>query len=88
MYDYTCLELLQGISIPELTSLDGKKWRNKYENPTNGYSELDKEVWPGVFERMENFIKDTNLKLEDVELEYCSSNCTILAKIGFYLYRR
>lgn len=70
VYDYTCLELLQGISISELTSLDGKKWRNKYENPTNGYSELDKEVWPGVFERMENFIKDTNLKPEDVELEY------------------
>lgn len=31
---------------------------------------LDDTVWPGVFERMEQFIKDVNIRPEDLELSY------------------
>lgn len=34
-YDYNCLSILQGLSIPELTSLEGRKWRTAYEDPAS-----------------------------------------------------
>ena len=70
-YDYTCMEVLQGLSIPEITSMEGSMWRSGYENPSNmDITGLDDTVWPGVFERMEQFIKDVNIRPEDVELSY------------------
>ncbi|MGN0586666.1 MAG: carbohydrate ABC transporter substrate-binding protein [Oscillospiraceae bacterium] len=69
-YDYTCMEILQGLSIHELTSKDGQSWRSIYENvdiPDNG---LDSEIWPHVFERMERFISDVGLSPDDVKLSY------------------
>ena len=69
-YDYTCLEILQGLSISELISYDGKRWRDDYEDPTNGYSELDDVIWPKAFERMDKFIQDVKLQPEDVEMEF------------------
>ena len=68
-YDYTCMETLQGLSIPELTSMEGVKWRTVYSDPASTDSVgLDDAVWPGVFEQMEQFIQDVNL-ISDV-LEY------------------
>lgn len=32
-YDYTCMEVLQALSIPEITSLEGRTWRSGYEDP-------------------------------------------------------
>ena len=32
-YDYTPMEILQGLSISQLQSLEGQKWRLAYENP-------------------------------------------------------
>ena len=70
-YDYTCMEILQGLSIPEITSMEGSMWRSGYEDPSNmDITGLDDTVWPGVFERMEQFIKDVNMRPEDVELSY------------------
>lgn len=69
-YDYTCMELLQGLSIPELNSLDGQMWRHAYEDPKDETVGLDSKVWPGVFERMERFIRDAHIRPEDVELSY------------------
>lgn len=71
-YDYTCMELLQGLSIPELTSMEGLAWRQAYEDPTNELDGLDEKVWPGVFERMEQFIKDANIQEEDLTISYDS----------------
>ena len=72
-YDYTCMEVLQGLSIPEITSMEGSMWRSAYEDPTNmEVTGLDDTVWPGVFERMEQFISDVNIRPEDVELSYSS----------------
>lgn len=67
-YDYTCLEVLQGSSIPLLNSLDGRLWRLDYENGLT--SELDDVVWPQVFSNFETFIADTGLTAEDASMNY------------------
>ncbi|MDY4599478.1 MAG: extracellular solute-binding protein [Candidatus Faecousia sp.] len=69
-YDYTCMELLQGWFIPELTSLEGQVWRHRYEDPLDEMTGLDDTIWPGAFARMERFISDAKLRPEDIELDY------------------
>lgn len=69
-YDYTCMEVLQGLSIPEITSMEGRMWRNSYEDPSTDTTGLDDSVWPGAFKRMEQFIKDAKVAPEDIELSY------------------
>ena len=70
-YDYTCMETLQGLSAAELTTTTGRKWRTAYSDPANtARVGLDNTVWPGAFERMEQFIQDTNLTAEDLDLTY------------------
>ena len=71
LYDYTCLETLQGLSAAELTTTDGRKWRSAYSDPANDTRVgLDDTVWPGGFERMEQFIQDTGLTAADLKLNY------------------
>ena len=70
-YDYTCMETLQGLSASELSSVDGRKWRTSYSDPGNTTREgLDSTVWPEAFERMEQFIQDTGLSRDDLEMNY------------------
>ena len=70
-YDYTCMETLQGLSAAELTTIDGRKWRTAYSDPANDARVgLDDTVWPGNFDRMEQFIQDTGLTAADLELNY------------------
>ena len=70
-YDYTCMETLQGLSASELSSVEGRKWRTTYSAPGNTEQEgLDSEVWPQVFERMEQFIQDTGLSQDDLDMNY------------------
>lgn len=69
-YDYTCMEILQGLSIPEINSMEGQKWRHSYEDPQDAETGLDDVIWPEAFVRMEQFIQDTKLVPEDVELSY------------------
>ena len=71
LYDYTCMETLQGLSAAELMTTDGRKWRTAYSDPANNNRVgLDNTVWPGGFERMEQFIQDTGLTAADLELNY------------------
>ena len=71
LYDYTCMETLQGLSAGELTTIAGRKWRTAYSDPANNTRVgLDDTVWPGGFERMEQFIQDTGLTAADLELNY------------------
>ena len=71
VYDYTCMEALQGLSIPELTSAEGRQWRTAYSDPASTERVgLDDAVWPGVFARMERFIQDTRLGPDDLKLDY------------------
>ena len=70
-YDYTCMETLQGLSASELSSADGRKWRTTYSDPDNANREgLDSTVWPQAFERMEQFIQDTGLSQDDLDMNY------------------
>ena len=70
-YDYTCMETLQGMSASELSSVEGRKWRTTYSDPDNTKREgLDSTVWPETFERMEQFIRDTGLSRDDLDLNY------------------
>ena len=70
-YDYTCMETLQGLSAAELTTTEGRKWRTAYSDPANTVRVgLDDTVWPGAFERMEQFIQDTHLTAEDLAHTY------------------
>ncbi len=71
LYDYTCMETLQGLSASELSSAAGRKWRTVYSDPRSTENEgLDGIVWPEAFERMEQFIRDTGLSKDDLELNY------------------
>ena len=70
-YDYTCMETLQGLSAAELTTMEGRKWRTAYSDPAStARVGLDNAVWPGAFERMEQFIQDTHLTADDLAQTY------------------
>ena len=70
-YDYTCMETLQGLSAADLTSTEGSKWRTAYSDPANTEKVgLDDVVWPKAFERMTQFIQDTNLGPDDLNMSY------------------
>ena len=70
-YDYTCMETLQGLSASELSSVDGRKSRTIYSDPDNTKREgLDSTIWPEAFENMEQFIKDTGLSQDDLDMNY------------------
>lgn len=68
-YDYSCLETMQGCAIPELMSLEGTQWRMEYESETEDHQVgLDDTVWPKVFEKYEQFLKDVRFQPGDEEL--------------------
>ena len=66
IYDYSCLETMQGCAIPELMSLEGTRWRMAYESETaDSQVGLDDTVWPKVFEKYEQFLKDVRFQPGD-----------------------
>ena len=70
-YDYTGLETMQGCAIPELMSLEGTRWRMEYESETaDEQVGLDDVVWPRVFEKYEQFLKDVRVQPGDDELQF------------------
>lgn len=70
-YDYTCMETLQGLSVSELSSAEGRKWRAAYSDPANTEKVgLDDTVWPTAFKNFEQFIRDTGLNAADLTLSY------------------
>lgn len=74
VYDYTCLETMQGCAIPELMSLEGTKWRMAYESETaDNQVGLDDKVWPKVFEKYEQFLKDVRFQKGDEELKFSNT---------------
>lgn len=52
--DYTCMEILQGLSVSQLASQEGREWRQMYESGQT--DQLSEQVWLPVFERMLEFI--------------------------------
>ena len=61
--DYTCMEVLQGASIPMLQSIEGRRWRQQYESGAT--QELSEEVWLPVFENFFDFADKVGLGAED-----------------------
>ena len=77
--DYSCMEALQGCAIPELMTLDGTTWRTEYENETaDAPVGLDETVWPVVFEKLEQYLKDTKIRPEDTEMDYETMRSALL----------
>lgn len=71
-YDYTCMEILQGLSIEELSSLEGRTWRRDYENKIT--DNLDDVVWTQAFERVQELVDAGIIKSEDTGLDYYMVN--------------
>ena len=70
-YDYSCLETMQGCAIPELMSLEGTQWRMAYESETeDSQVGLDDVVWPKIFEKYAQFLKDVRFQPGDEELRF------------------
>ncbi len=63
--DYTCMEILQGLSVQSLTSQEGREWRQQYESGQT--NQLSREVWLPVFERMQEFIDLAGIGASDLE---------------------
>ncbi|ANU45488.1 carbohydrate ABC transporter substrate-binding protein [Enterocloster clostridioformis] len=69
--DYTCMEILQGLSIPQLTSQAGREWRQQYESGQTEH--LSEEVWMPVFERITEFIDYAGITADDMTNETVSA---------------
>ena len=61
--DFTCMEVLQGASIPMLQSIEGRRWRQQYESGAT--HQLSQEVWLPVFENFFDFAQKVGLGAED-----------------------
>ena len=62
---------MQGCAIPELMSLEGTQWRMEYESEAkDSQVGLDDVVWPKVFEKYEQFLKDVHFEPGDEELNF------------------
>lgn len=47
--DFTCMEVLQGMSTSQLLTMEGREWRQQYEGGST--NQLSEEVWMPVFEK-------------------------------------
>ncbi len=63
--DYTCMELLQGLSVERMTSQEGREWRQLYESGQT--DQLSVEVWLPVFQRLAEFIELAGIGPEDLD---------------------
>lgn len=63
--DFTCMEVLQGISASQLLTMEGREWRQQYESGST--NQLSEEVWIPVFEKFFDMTEKVGLG-EEVEL--------------------
>ena len=77
--DYSCMEALQGCAIPELMTMAGTMWRRSYENEAVDCEVgLDDKVWHRVFEKFEQYMKDTRIRPEDTEMSFMDMKTAII----------
>lgn len=57
--DYTCMEVLQGFSISQLLSMEGREWRQQYESGLT--NQLSEAVWMPVFEQFFDMKEKTGI---------------------------
>ena len=63
--DYTCMEVLQGLSAAEFTSTEGRSWRQEYESGET--NKLSREIWMPAFERLFDFLERTQTAPDDAD---------------------
>lgn len=91
--DYTCMEVLQGLSASRLASQEGREWRQLYESGQT--DQLSGEVWLPVFQRMLDFLDQAGLGPADLEgstadlfTAYQNRECAMIratcGEAGFY----
>ncbi|MCM1523624.1 MAG: ABC transporter substrate-binding protein [Ruminococcus sp.] len=66
--DFTCMEMLQGLSAAALSSYEGRQWRQKYES--GEINELSEEVWLPAFEKMAEFTELTGVGEDNLEISH------------------
>ncbi|MGN0302214.1 MAG: 5'-nucleotidase C-terminal domain-containing protein [Anaerotardibacter sp.] len=64
--DYTCMETLQGFSIPQLTSMEGRQWRQAYESGAT--NQLDESIWIPVFDKFFDVKEKANIGADQAEM--------------------
>lgn len=64
--DYTCMEVLQGFSISQLLSMEGREWRQQYESGIT--NQLSEEVWMPVFEKFFDVKEKTGIGEAETEM--------------------
>lgn len=74
--DYTCMEVLQGFSIPQLLSMEGREWRQKYESGKT--DQLSEEVWMPVFEKFFDLKDKADITSDQTDL-------TNMDPVGMYM---
>jgi len=65
-FDYTCMEMLQGLSADKLSSDMASSWRRNYESEKT--DALSEEVWLPCFEKLIAFVKETQLGSDSLNL--------------------
>ena len=60
------METLQGFSIAQLQTMEGREWRQKYES--GAVNQLSEEVWMPVFEKFYDMKDHVGLGKEDAEM--------------------
>ncbi|MGM9571643.1 MAG: ABC transporter substrate-binding protein [bacterium] len=65
--DYTCMETLQGFSISQLNSMEGREWRQQYESGKT--DQLSEKVWLPVFEKFFDLKEKAGLGKAETELK-------------------
>lgn len=60
--DFTCMEVLQGMSVAKLLSMEGREWRQQYESGST--NQLSEEVWMPVFEKFFDMTEKAGLAEE------------------------
>lgn len=64
--DYACMETLQGFSIDQLSSMEGRQWRQAYESGAT--DQLDEKIWLPVFEKFFQVKKDAGLGKAETQM--------------------
>ncbi|MGN1149276.1 MAG: hypothetical protein ACI4SY_01060 [Sutterella sp.] len=85
--DFTCLETLQGFAVSNMTSMEGREWRRRYESGTE--NRLSETVWMPAFDRFFRvrneiglFGSDTELRNLDVKRLYSEGKAAMYRGTG------
>lgn len=80
--DFTCMEVLQGMSISTLLSMEGREWRQQYESGST--KQLSEEVWMPVFEKFFDLTEKAGLSEEADYVNRDPKDMFIAGKAAMY----